>query len=88
MEALADSFVWLAPIAATLGLIIVRMSRDVAWMRLAETAFYALFLLVAFATLRTMLVDDTPWLLHTGSLGIMTVGAVLPVASLPQSHHH
>lgn len=42
-----------------------------------EVGFFAALLLIAAITVRTVLVDDGCWLIHTSSLGVMIVAGVM-----------
>ena len=78
IELVADCFVWFIPISAAIGLWLARFSVDSDLRLWSQRAFFASLLLVAGGTLRTIMVDDPSWLLHTLSLGIMVVGAICP----------
>lgn len=78
IEQTADFFAWVVPISAILGLWFARLTEDAVLRCFAQRLYFALLLLVSGATLRTILCDDSCWLLHTFSLGAMTVGAILP----------
>ena len=81
IEQVADCFVWFIPISAAVGLWLARLSVNQLWRLWAQRAFFSTLLLVAGGTLRTVLVDDPSWLLHTLSLGVMVVGAICPSSS-------
>ncbi|MDZ4852993.1 MAG: hypothetical protein SGI77_27210 [Pirellulaceae bacterium] len=78
IEQIADCFVWFIPISAAIGLWLARLSSNQLWRLWTQRAFFALLLLVAGGTLRTVMVDDPSWLLHTLSLGVMVIGAACP----------
>ncbi len=86
IEQIADSFVWFIPIAAAVGLISIRWlhHQSRTW---AERLFFAALLIVAGGTLRTIVVDDPSWLLHTFSLGLMVIGAALPHGATERVEH-
>ena len=42
-----------------------------------EVGFFAALLMIAAITIRTVLVDDGCWLIHTSSLGVMIVAGVM-----------
>ncbi len=84
MDLIAVWAPWLIPIVALAGLWLGRCSTDQQIRTWAERAFYSLLLVVGGGTMRTLACDDTCWLLHTSSLSIMIVGAVLPAGSSPQ----
>ena len=86
IEQVADSFVWFIPISAAIGLWMVRWHPSKMARVWAERLFFAALLVVASGTLRTIVVDDPSWLLHTFSLGAMVVGAILPVAPARSEH--
>lgn len=80
-EQIADCFVWFIPIAAAVGLWLARLS-SIEWLKTwAQRAFFAMLLVVAGGTMRTVMVDDPSWLLHMLSLGVMVVGAICPTES-------
>jgi len=81
VEQIADCFVWFIPIAAAIGLWLARLSSIEWWRIWSQRAFFAMLLLVAGGTLRTVVADDPSWLLHTLSLGVMVVGAICPTAN-------
>jgi hypothetical protein len=80
-EHIADSFVWFIPIAALVGLWLARSQPSSPWRGHMEKGFFAILLLVAGGTLRTVMVNDPGWLLHTLSLGVMVIGAICPTSS-------
>jgi hypothetical protein len=82
IEFLADNFVWLVPILAVGGLWLARSAMSDLERVWAERTYFAFLLIVACGTLRTILVDDPGWLLHTASLGLMIVGGILPTSAL------
>lgn len=80
IDALVSWFPYLVPMIALLGLWIARCSSAPHVRCIAERAFFALLIVVAGGTLRTMMADDHCWLLHTLSFAIMVVGAIVPGA--------
>ncbi len=86
IEQVADSFVWFVPVLAALGLWTVRWNSSKIGRVWAERLFFAALLVVASGTLRTIVVDDPSWLLHTFSLGAMVVGATFPNAPTQSEH--
>jgi hypothetical protein len=69
---------WFFPIASLVGLWLCRLSPEDLLRVWSERVFFAMLLLLAGITLRTIAANDQAWLLHTTSLGIMIVGAVIP----------
>ena len=69
---------WVIPAIAILSLWLARGSEDANFRRHAERLFFTAFLIVAGATLRTLLANDGCWLVHTASLAVMIVGAIFP----------
>ncbi|WP_246114690.1 hypothetical protein [Rubripirellula tenax] len=45
--------------------------------RWAERQFFAALVVITIVTLRTVILCDDSWLLHTATLGTMTVGALV-----------
>jgi hypothetical protein len=70
---------WFFPIASLVGLWLCRLSPDEFLRVWSERVFFAMLLLLSGITLRTVVANDQAWLLHTTSLGIMIVGAVIPM---------
>lgn len=82
LECCAEMVPWLIPLAAVLGLLQARGSQQPILRRWGERVYFAVFLVVAQATLRTMWANDPCWLLHTASLSVMVVGgAMIAIAS-------
>jgi len=79
-ESFAPCFPWIVPGLALAGLWFARSTHDRTLQILAERVFFAVMLIVAAATLRTVLANDGCWLLHMGSIGIMVLGATIPQA--------
>jgi hypothetical protein len=84
-ESFAHGFPWIVPGLALAGLWFARSTRDQALKTLAERVFFAAMLIVAAATLRTVLANEGCWLLHMGSIGVMVLGATIPICDLPVS---
>ncbi|MFN9715929.1 MAG: hypothetical protein ACK57G_19275 [Planctomycetota bacterium] len=61
-----------------MSLWIARLSDDSRIRASAERVYFIMMLVVATATMRTMLANEPCWLLHTASLGMMVVGAIFP----------
>lgn len=68
---------WIVPILAFLGLMVAKGCDAPQLQRFGERIFFAALLLVAGATLHTVACNNSYWLIHTSSLAIMTVGAVI-----------
>jgi hypothetical protein len=68
---------WIVPILALLGLAITKVCDAPQLQRFGERVFFAALLLVAGATLHTVACNNPFWLIHTSSLALMTVGAVI-----------
>jgi hypothetical protein len=77
-ESFASWFPWIVPVLSLIGLWIARLCDDDRVRSVAEHAYYCAMILAAVVTLRTILADDHCWLLHTGSFGMMVLGAVFP----------
>jgi hypothetical protein len=77
-ESFAGWFPLIVPMVSILSLWIARLCDDNRARAVAERIYYVMMMVVATGTLRTMLADEPCWLLHTGSLCIMVVGAVFP----------
>ena len=63
---------------SVVALWIARLMDDAHWRTAAERTFFTVMLIVACGTLRTILANDGCWLLHTGSLCVMVLGAIFP----------
>ncbi len=85
IETLSMCFPCIVPLVALVGLWVARCSPDREVRQLAERAFIAMMLVVGGGTLRTIVVNDAFWLLHTSSLSIMIVGAIMPGGSVRPS---
>jgi hypothetical protein len=68
---------WIVPLLAFLGLAIAKSCEVPQLQRFGERVFFASLLLVAGATLHTVACNHPYWLMHTSSLALMTVGAVI-----------
>lgn len=77
-ESFAPCLSWVVPFLAIVGLGIARTSVDSRVQRLVERTYFAAMFLVAAATLRTVIIDEGCWLLHTVSMGAMVLGAAIP----------
>lgn len=77
-ESFAVWFPWIVPALSLASLWIARLCDDTRVKSSAEQIYFVMMMVVATATLRTMLADEPCWLLHTGSLGMMVVGAIFP----------
>lgn len=84
-ESFAHCFPWIVPGLALAGLWFARSTRDQALKTLAERVFFAALLIIGAATLRTVLANEGCWLLHMGSIGVMVLGATIPVSDFPVS---
>jgi hypothetical protein len=82
-ESFANWFPWIVPILAVGSLWVARLSEDPTLRTIAERCFYTAMILAACVTLRTILADDGCWLLHTGSLCVMVIGAIFPQTVQP-----
>ncbi len=81
-ESFANWFPWIVPALSILSLWIARLCDDALVRSIAERLFFIIMIVVATGTLRTMLANEPCWLLHTGSLGLMVLGAVFPHCQL------
>ena len=86
-EAFAPCFPWIVPAIALSGLWVAKSIEDKRVQRLGERVFFAALMLVAGATLRTMIANDSCWLLHTASMGVMILGAIFPHAETSNIEH-
>ena len=77
-ESFEPCFSWIVPAIALASLWGAKFTDDSRIQKIAERCFFAAMLVVAAATLRTVMVDDGCWLLHMTSLGIMVLGATFP----------
>jgi hypothetical protein len=77
-EFFAGWFPWIVPVLSLMSLWIARLCDDSRIRSNAERIYFIMMVIVATATLRTMLANEPCWLLHTASLGIMVVGAIFP----------
>ncbi len=68
---------WIVPLLATVGLVFARSCQAPSLRKVGECVFFSALLLVAGATLHTVYCNQPYWLMHTSSLAIMTVGAVI-----------
>jgi len=50
-----------------------------------QTVFFGAMMLIGFLTVRTMLIQDTSWLLNATSLGVLIVGGALKGSTESQS---
>lgn len=66
----------LLPLIAGATLVIAKLSRGEAARR-AERQFLATLVVMTMITLRTVITCDDVWLVHTATLGIMIVGALV-----------
>ena len=66
----------LLPLIAGVTLVIAKLSRGEAARR-AERQFLATLVVMTMITLRTVITCDDVWLVHTATLGIMIVGALV-----------
>jgi hypothetical protein len=78
INALEFNAAWFFPIASLVGLWLCRTSPDQLIRTWSERVFFAMLLLLAGITLRTIAANEQAWLLHTTSLGIMIIGGVIP----------
>jgi hypothetical protein len=74
-------FPWFVPALALVALWIARVSEAPAFQRIAENAFYGCLILVACATLHTIIERDNCWILHMSSMAAMIVGAIYPMTT-------
>lgn len=77
-ESFAPCFPWVVPVIAVIGLWVANLSVDKRMRQFAQHTYYATMLVVAWGTLRTVLVDEGCWILHMGSVGLMVLGATFP----------
>jgi hypothetical protein len=77
-ESFAPWFPWIVPLIAFAGLWIAKSSVDQRLRRMGERTFYAALLVVAGATLRTVLANEGCWFLHMASMSVMILGAIFP----------
>ena len=77
-ESFAPCFPWIVPAIALSGLWIAKATDDRCVQRIAERTYFAAMLVVAAATLHTVVENEGCWLLHMASLGIMVLGATFP----------
>ncbi len=68
--------VFLLPVMASLALALAKFTHGQA-ARWAERQFFAALLVITLVTVRTVIMCDETWLLHTATLGIMIVGALV-----------
>ena len=78
IDAIEFNAAWFFPIVSLVGLWLCRLSPDELLGVWSERIFFAMLLLFAGITLRTIAGNEQAWLLHTASLGIMIVGGVIP----------
>jgi hypothetical protein len=77
-ESMGSSFPWIIPLIAIGSLWLARISEDRRFKQIAERAYFGLFLLVGWGTLRTIISNESCWIIHTSSMAAMIVGAVFP----------
>ncbi len=77
-ESFANWFPWIVPFLAIAALWIARLMDDAHWRNIAERCFFMVLVIAACGTLRTVLENDPCWLMHTGSFGLMVLGAIFP----------
>jgi hypothetical protein len=81
-ESFASWFPWVVPALSLVSLWIARLCDDTRIQANAARVYFIMLMIVATATLRTMLADEPCWLLHTASFGAMVVGAIFPQSHL------
>jgi hypothetical protein len=74
---LADWAVVLVPALAIWAVLGAHSRRYADYRTLCDCLYFALMLIIAGLTLRTMSANDPCWLIHTASLGAMVVGGVV-----------
>jgi hypothetical protein len=79
-ESFACCVPWIVPVVAIIGLWIANLSLDKRLKHFAQRTYFAIMLLVAWCTLRTVLDNEGCWILHTGSMGLMVIGAIFPTS--------
>jgi hypothetical protein len=77
-DSISSFFPMAVPLVAIVTLWLARSSENSHWQKFAETTYIAALLVVAWGTLRTILCNDSCWLMHTGSMGVMVVGGIFP----------
>ena len=83
---LANCSLWLVPIIAMWSVVCLYWGHFGGHGTLAQAIYLTCLLAVAGLTVRTVMVDDGCWLMHTTTLGIMIVlGAMLKPAG---EHEH
>jgi hypothetical protein len=85
-ESFAEWFPWIIPAVAISGLWIAKLCEDQRLRGIAQRTYFAAMLVVAWGTLRTIVADEGCWLLHTGSLCVMILGAVFPNGEHERDH--
>jgi hypothetical protein len=80
-ESLGDALPWVIPLLAVASLWLARVSEDPRFQRIAERAYFAALMIVAWGTMRTVLSNDSCWFVHTASMGAMVVGGIFPLRS-------
>lgn len=64
------------PLAAGIALMLAKLTRG-EWARKAEKNFFAFLVVMTVITLRTVILCEEFWLIHTATLAIMIVGALV-----------
>ena len=77
-ELFASSYPWIVPAVALISLWIARGSEDQSFRKTAERLFFGALMVVAWGTLRTILANESCWIVHTSSMAVMIVGAIFP----------
>ncbi len=77
LDILADFFPFLVPAIAILGLVAARTAGFESAKAWSESFFYGALVIVALGALRSMIGNESDWLIHTASLGSLIIGACI-----------
>ena len=84
LELLADYFPVLVPIVAFAGLLAAQSAHISSVRKIAVSIFYGALVVVALGAIRSTMLRESTWLLHTASLGFLIIGAsVIVIATTP-----
>lgn len=86
LELLADLFPIFVPAMALCGLIAAQTAHIHGVRKIAMSIFYGSLVVVSIGAIRSMVHNEGTWLLHSGSLGLLIVGASVIMISTPMQN--
>ncbi len=78
MQVFVDWTTLLVPAIATWAILGIHVYRCEHYRSIVDTLYFLAMILIAGLTWRTMNANESCWLIHTASLGIMIVAGVMP----------